>query len=128
MFRINWVSLFTGATGQGEAIFTESQALEIVRSNNEKYPDITHSMEKYEAPALTVNVKGHRCSYGDLTFVATGSPSSSEASTPSTYLTPKPSGSQVTQPSSSVSSALPQVQVSQQQSSPPPSDFSTSFF
>ena len=140
MFRITWISNLTGATGHSEAIFTENYATQKVLYLNKTFPELTHSVEKYEPPILSLNVKGHRCSYGDLTFVGTVSPTPSEASTPNTYVTPKPSAQVFTQgkiqtsiespiePYSVASSALSQAQVSQQQSSPPPSDFSTSFF
>lgn len=120
MFRITWISNLTGATGHGDAMFTESQAVELVRKNNEKYPEFIHSTEKYQQPALTLNVKGHRCSYGDLTFVGHPSP----IPTPKVEGTPKP----LAPLAPSASSALPRAPVCQQQSSPPPSDFSTSFF
>jgi hypothetical protein len=96
MFRIVWTSLITGATGHGEAIFTMQEALEIASaSNKDWYSQIHHSIEKYESPALTLNVKGHRCSYGDLSFVghATPTPTASHETTPIVSATPKPSAS-----------------------------------
>ena len=85
MFRITWKSLLTGATGHGEAIFTEEQAVDIARSSNKEWnSEIHHTIEKYEPPGLTLNVKGHRCSYGDLTFVehSTPTPTVSQGATP----------------------------------------------
>ena len=145
MFRITWISLLTGATGHSEAIFTEKDATDEVLHLNKTFPELVHSVEKYEPPNLKLNVKGHRCSYGDLTFVENTSPTPSQATTPSAYLTPKPSASQnhvqplaqalaqpsaqaLAQPSSVASLPSQGAQVYQQQSSPPPSDFSTSFF
>lgn len=109
MFRIVWTSLITGATGHGEAIFTMQQALEIASaSNKEWYSQIHHSIEKYESPGLTLNVKGHRCSYGDLSFVghATPTPTASHEATPIASATPKPLASSA----SSVKEPPPQPQ------------------
>jgi len=119
MFRINWVSRITGATGHGEPVYTEAEAIKTISELNKEWPDLIHSMEKIERLS-PLNVKGHKCSYGDLTFVANMSPTPSQTSTPNAYVTPKPS---------SVASLPSQgAQVSQPQSSPPPSGFSTSFF
>jgi len=110
MFRIVWTSLITGATGHGEAIFTMQEALEIASaSNKDWYFQIHHSIEKYEPPALTLNVKGHRCSYGDLSFVghATPTPTASHEATPIASATPKPLASSA---SSSVKEPSPQPQ------------------
>ncbi len=93
MFRIIWTSRITGATGQGEVIFTEEKALDIAKSSNEDYPEIHHTIEKYEPPALSLNVKGHRCSYGDLTFIAHPTPPASAEVTPVASKTPVPSTS-----------------------------------
>ena len=119
MFRITWVCTLTGVTGHGDAVFTEENALEKVRILNKKLPDLTHAVEKYEQPKLTLNVKGHRCSYGDLTFVAQPSPKVSETPKPLAPLAPL---------APLPSLPLAQEPVCQPQSSPPPSDFSTSFF
>jgi len=119
MFRINWISRLTGATGHGEPVFTEAVALVEIAKLNKEWPDFIHSVEKIETLS-PLNVKGHRCSYGDLTFVASMSPTPSQTSTPNAYVTPKPS-SEASLPSQ-------EAQVSQPQSSPPPSGFSTSFF
>jgi hypothetical protein len=137
MFRINWTSRLTGATGHGEPVFTEAVALGQIAKLNTAWPDFIHSVEKIETLS-PLNVKGHRCSYGDLTFVANMSPTPSQTSTPNAYVTPKPSASSQTlgqplaqplaQPSSVASLPSQEAQVSQQQSSPPPSGFSTSFF
>ncbi len=110
MFRIVWTSLITGATGHGEAIFTKRQALEIASASNKDWDSqIHHSIEKYESPGLTLNVKGHRCSYGDLTFVghATPTPTASQEATPIVSETSKPSASSA---SSSVKEPSPQPQ------------------
>ena len=128
MFRINWISRITGATGHGEPVFTEAVALGEITKLNKDWPDFIHSVEKIETLS-PLNVKGHRCSYGDLSFVANMSPTPSQTSTPNAYVTPKPSASQsLAQPSSVASLPSQEAQVSQQQSSPPPSGFSTSFF
>jgi hypothetical protein len=113
MFRIVWTSLLNGNKGHGEAVFTQEQAIEMAKSWNKGCPECNHTIEKYE-PALSLNVKGHRCSYGDLTFV--GHPTPSASTEPSPIASSQPLASQ------------PLAEVSQQQSSPPPSGFSTSFF
>ena len=119
MFRINWISRLTGATGHGEPVFTEAEAIKTITELNRTCSELIHSMEKIETLS-PLNVKGHRCSYGDLTFVASMSPTPSQTSTPNAYVSPKPSSAP----------SLPSqgAQVSQPQSSPPPSGFSTSFF
>jgi hypothetical protein len=97
----------TGATGHGEAIFTMQQALEIASaSNKEWYSQIHHSIEKYESPSLTLNVKGHRCSYGDLSFVgnATPTPTVSQEATP---IASAPSAASVPSSASSAKEASP---------------------
>lgn len=105
MFRIVWECLFTGDKGHGDAIYTEEQALEVAKYSNEKYRECHHTIEKYEPPSLTLNVKGHRCSYGDLTFVANynSTPAASAEVTPMASATPVPSASSVpSQPSASL--------------------------
>jgi hypothetical protein len=102
MFRIVWTSLVTGEKGHGEAIFTEEQAQDIANRLNERWAsEIHHGIEKYESPGLTLNVKGHRCSYGDLTFVGRPSPiaSASQEATPLASASPRPSASLPLQPS-----------------------------
>jgi len=94
MFRITWISLLTGATGQSRAVFTEKIATEEALYLNKIFPELVHRIEKYEEPLADIeplvhieplaplNIKGHRCSYGDLTFVAHPSPTPSMADTP----------------------------------------------
>lgn len=127
MFRIAWISRLTGNTGYGEGCFTEKVAVEYIIKLNTEFPDLIHTIEKNIESPPSLNLKGHRCSYGDLTFIAHASPNPSVTS--NTAESPK--GTPVGTPnpvSSSASLPLVQAQVSQQQSSPPPSDFSTSFF
>uniref|UniRef100_A0A6C0AN60 Uncharacterized protein n=1 Tax=viral metagenome TaxID=1070528 RepID=A0A6C0AN60_9ZZZZ len=89
MFRITWYSLTTGASGHGEKFTkTEQEAREIADKLNKKIPYIKHTIEK---ESLTLDLKGHRCSYGDLTFVAHASPSPSPAATPITMSSQEPS-------------------------------------
>ena len=127
MFRIIWSSKLTGAPGPGEFTMSESEANVLVVMLNISFPELRHYIEKQEV-LEPLNLKGHRCSYGDISFVANASPSASNRSTPS-LASPKPAGStaseeaSVKKPSSSVT-----AQVCQPLSSPPPSDFSTSFF
>ena len=111
MFRIVWTSLITGASGHGEAIFSKEQALEIANASNKEWnTQIHHTIEKYETPGLTLNVKGHRCSYGDLTFVghASPTPTASHETTPIVSATPTPSASSALQPSAQEVSPQPQ--------------------
>lgn len=107
MFRIVWISQISGATGHGEAVFTEQQALDMANSWNKAYPDCKHTIEKHE-PALSLNVKGHRCSYGDLTFVAHPSPTASAEATPVASKTPVPSTSSSASVSAKAESPQPQ--------------------
>jgi hypothetical protein len=93
MFRIVTTSRLTGNTCHGEPMFTEERALNMIQSLNKEYPDFNHTIEKYEPPALSLNVKGHRCSYGDLTFVAHPTPTASAEATPVASKTPVPSTS-----------------------------------
>ena len=93
MFRIIWTYRITGYKSQGEAVFTEEEAYENVNHYNRKFPEISHAVEKYEPPTLSLNVKGHRCSYGDLTFVAHATPTASAEVTPIPSKTPVPSAS-----------------------------------
>jgi hypothetical protein len=108
MFRIIWTSLLTGEKGHGEAVFTEEQALNIAEIANERWAsEVHHTIEKYESPGLTLNVKGHRCSYGDLTFVGRPSPiaTASQEATPMASASPIASASSASVPSASVPSA-----------------------
>lgn len=100
MFRIIWTSLVTGEMGHGEAIFTEGAALDIAKYSNENYQDMHHTIEKYEPPAISLNLKGHQCSYGDLTFVACTSPTptTSQEATPMNSSSPVPRISSASQP------------------------------
>lgn len=45
---VSWVSLLTGATGEGTAKFSREQTLEICREMNLKFPNIAH------APKLSI--------------------------------------------------------------------------
>jgi len=76
MYRISWKSK-TGVTGSGEYCFTIHEANKRVEKLNKEFlNEVVHWFEQQldpdRPPAL--NLKGHRCSYGDLTFVATKSP------------------------------------------------------
>jgi len=106
MFRIVTTSRLTGNISHGEPMFTEEQALNITKCLNKDYPDFNHTIEKYEPPALSLNVKGHRCSYGDLTFIAHPTPSASAEATPIASETPVPSASST----SSAKEGTPQQQ------------------
>ena len=104
MFRIIWTYRISGYKSQGEAVFTEEEAYENVKYYNRKFPEISHDIEKYEPPVLSLNVKGHRCSYGDLTFVAHATPPASAETTPLATETPVPSASSPSAASLSVKS------------------------
>jgi len=81
MFKIAWTSKITGAPGWGEAIYTEEEAVRWRDWANKKYPDISHWIET-EDVLKPLNLKGHRCSYGDLTFVAHTTPPTSHDNSP----------------------------------------------
>jgi hypothetical protein len=118
MFRITWISLLTGATGHSLPIFTEQIASEEVLYLNKTFPELIHRIEKYEEPLVhteplaPLNIKGHRCSYGDLTFVAHPSPSPSTAETPkeTPRETPKETSSSASSASSPLQEQSPQPQ------------------
>jgi len=78
MFRVAWRSLKTDARGWGKYILGKEEAKEYVKQLNDLFPEITHW---FEADLTPLNVSGHRCSYGDMTFIPARSPvSSPEAS------------------------------------------------
>jgi len=45
MFRIAWKSNETGATGNGEYMFSKDEAEEFVAYLNNKHPEMTHWIE-----------------------------------------------------------------------------------
>jgi hypothetical protein len=75
MFRIAWKSKVSGSSGHGEYCLTEERAKEEVKGMNKDFPLSTFWYEAEKPPPL--NLKGHRCSYGDLTFIASKSPEAS---------------------------------------------------
>ena len=81
MFRVAWRSLKTDARGWGKYILNKEEAKQYVKQLNELFPEITHWIEADLAP---LKISGHRCSYGDMTFIPARSPvslpSSPEAS------------------------------------------------
>lgn len=83
MFRIAWRS--NASTGGGKFIYTEKEATEYAYILNAKFPQITHWIEKDTSSPKDelkpIKIIGHRCSYGDLSFIPAKSPvSSPEAS------------------------------------------------
>jgi hypothetical protein len=86
MYRISWKSK-TGVTGSGDYCLTIHEANKTVERLNEKLlNEVFHWVEQQLDPERppALNLKGHSCSYGDLTFVATASSPSPKASPVST--------------------------------------------
>ena len=62
-----WVSKSVDECGNGDYVLSKEAADAWASSMDKKYPDITHWVDmKIPNP---LNLKGHRCSYGDLSFV-----------------------------------------------------------
>lgn len=115
MYHIVWKMKARDYGGNGEYCMTLEQAKDYVASLNKEYPELNHwyeampvAMPTPVAPLVvntsasgtpetspssrppSLNLKGHRCSYGDMTFIAARSPEarlpearSPEASPPS---------------------------------------------
>lgn len=83
MFKIAWTSKITGELGCGQAIHTEEEAVAWREWANKNNPDISHWIEK-DNVLKPLNLKGHRCSYGDLTFVPHTTPPTSQDNSPIT--------------------------------------------
>ena len=106
MYRIVWKMKTRDYGGNGEYCMTLEQAKDYVASLNKEYPELNHWYEAMPVPVVplvvntsvsgtpetspssrppSLNLKGHRCSYGDMTFIAARSPEarSPEASPPS---------------------------------------------
>ncbi len=75
MFRISWKSKVSELSGNGEYIYTEEEAKKQVVALSKEFPLATYWIEFDRPPPL--NLKGHRCSYGDLTFIASKTPEAS---------------------------------------------------
>ena len=75
MYRIAWKSKVSILSGNGEYIFTEEQARREVEKLIKEFPLANYWIEEQRPPSL--NLKGHRCSYGDMTFIASKSPEAS---------------------------------------------------
>jgi hypothetical protein len=71
MHCVYWKSSYTGVEGHGEFIFSEKEVKDIIEIMNKKYTDILHSSITILPP---LNLKGHRCSYGDISFIKELSP------------------------------------------------------
>ena len=77
MFRIAWKSKLSTRSGNGTYAFTEEEAKAEIEKLTKEFPMATYWYEADKPPPL--NLKGHRCSYGDLTFIAAKSPEASPA-------------------------------------------------
>ena len=77
MYRISWKSKVTGCTGNGNYMFTLEGVTEYIKMLNKEYPELDHWMES--EPPTPLKLIGHRCSYGDMSFV----PHDSKESSPS---------------------------------------------
>jgi len=75
MYRIAWKSKVSGLSGNGQYNLSEKEAKEQVATLSKEFPLATYWYEANKPPPL--NLKGHRCSYGDLTFIASKSPEAS---------------------------------------------------
>jgi len=73
MYRIAWKSKISDSSGSGNFCLTEEEAKEQVESMTKDFPLSTFWYEA-DIPA-PLNLKGHRCSYGDMTFIEDASPS-----------------------------------------------------
>lgn len=71
MYRIAWKSIITGASGAGDYVLTMKDAEDEIVALNALYPEVIHWVEEGIAP---LNLTGHRCSYGDMTFVDEATP------------------------------------------------------
>lgn len=75
MFRISWKSKLSSMSGNGTYSLTEAEAKAEIERLTKQFPMATYWYEADKPPPL--NLKGHRCSYGDLTFIAAKSPEAS---------------------------------------------------
>lgn len=75
MYRVVWKSKVSNKTGHGEYSFTFEEVREEVKKLSKEFPLAIYWYESDRPPPL--NLKGHRCSYGDLTFIASKSPEAS---------------------------------------------------
>jgi hypothetical protein len=62
-------------SGVGQYNLTEKDAIAEIEKLAKEFPLATYWIESERPPPL--NLKGHRCSYGDLTFIASKSPEAS---------------------------------------------------
>jgi hypothetical protein len=62
-------------SGNGTYSLTEAEAKAEIERLTKQFPMATYWYEADKPPPL--NLKGHRCSYGDLTFIAAKSPEAS---------------------------------------------------
>jgi hypothetical protein len=75
MYRIVWKSKVSEISGKGQYNLSEKEAKEQVEGLTKDFPLANYWYECERPPPL--NLKGHRCSYGDLTFIETKSPEAS---------------------------------------------------
>lgn len=75
MYRIVWKSKISSLSGNGQYNLSEKEAKEQVVALSKEFPLAIYWYECNKPPPL--NLKGHRCSYGDLTFIAAKSPEAS---------------------------------------------------
>ena len=73
MYRIAWKSKVTDKSGNGEFNLNEEDAKKEVALLTKDFPVATYWYEA-DMPA-PLNLKGHMCSYGDMSFVEETSPS-----------------------------------------------------
>jgi hypothetical protein len=75
MYRIAWKSKVSQRAGAGQYNLSEEDAKKQVEKMSKEFPLSNYWIECEPPPSL--NLKGHRCSYGDLTFIASKSPEAS---------------------------------------------------
>ena len=75
MYRIVWKSKVSQLSGNGQYNLSEKEAKAQVEALAKEFPLSNYWYECERPPPL--NLKGHRCSYGDLTFIASRSPEAS---------------------------------------------------
>jgi hypothetical protein len=107
MYHIVWKMKDRDYSGNGDYCLSLDQAKDYVVSLNKEYPELNHWYEAMPVPVatprpvvplmvntsasgtpeispnsrpLSLNLKGHRCSYGDMTFIAARSPENSPPS------------------------------------------------
>lgn len=75
MYRIMWRNSPRNYSGNGEYCVSYEVGCAWIEKLNAEYPEIKHWLDPM--PPDSLNLSGHRCSYGDVSFTANISPASS---------------------------------------------------